>query len=227
MNGPAHPKPVVPIALVEDDRPFRGYIAALLSATPGWRVVLEADSVEDALRRSASLRPRVLLLDIGLPGRSGAEAVGQFLQAWPDVNVVMLTALEGDDVVLEAIRAGACGYVLKGSSSDELLAAVADALAGGAPMSPSIARRVLALLRSSPPEAPKVAEAPGGVLPLLTPRELEVVALVADGLSDKEIATRLETAVPTVKNHLASIYGKWRVRSRTEAAVRFVKVAGK
>lgn len=146
----------------------------------------------------------------------------------------MLTAVADDEVVLEAIRAGACGYVLKGASSDALIAAIKDALAGGAPMSPSIARRVLSLLRTLPPAE---AEAADGVAakerdtgaerpPMLTPRELEVVSLVAGGLGDKEIAERLGTAVSTVKNQPAGVYAKWRVRSRTEAAARFSRGAG-
>lgn len=217
------------IALVEDDRPFRGYIAALVNSTETWRVVLEADSVEEALKRGEKLRPRVVLLDVALPGRSGAESVAQFLALWPGAMVIMLTGIENDDVVLEAIRAGACGYVLKGSPSDAVLAAVEDALAGGAPMSPSIARRVLALLRTEPverAEAPKNLAASGERLSLLTPRELEVVAFVAEGLVDKEIAERLGTAVSTVKNQLASVYAKWRVRSRTAAAVKFSRELG-
>lgn len=213
------------VVLIEDDRPFRGYVAALLNATPPWRVGLEADSVEEALRQGAKLRPDVVLLDIGLPGRSGAEAVGQFLQLWPGANIVMLTGREGDDLILESIQAGACGYLLKGGASDDVLAAVENAASGGAPMSPTIARRVLALMRTRPSEHLRAPVA-AATLPLLTPREHEVVALVAEGLADKEIATRLDTAISTVKNHLASVYGKWRVRSRTEAAVRFSRGAG-
>jgi DNA-binding NarL/FixJ family response regulator len=222
----------IDLALVEDDRPFRGYVVALLNSERTWRVVLEADSVEEALRIGGKLRPRVLLLDVGLPGKSGADAVGDFLKLWPEVSVVMLTAVADDEVVLEAIRAGACGYVLKGASSDALIAAIKDALAGGAPMSPSIARRVLSLLRTLPPATVeseeltrpgKGREASAERLPVLTPRELEVVSLVAEGLGDKEIAERLGTALSTVKNHLAAVYAKWRVRSRTEAAIKFTQ----
>ncbi len=221
----------IALALVEDDRPFRGYVAALLNSEPQWRVVLEADSVEEALRIGTKLRPRVLLLDVGLPGQSGAEAVGQFLKLWPEARVVMLTAIDNDDVVLEAIRAGACGYVLKGASSEALIVAVNDALAGGAPMSPAIARRVLTLLRTLPTAGAVESEeisrpakerrVPAEPLPMLTPREFEVLSLVAEGLGDKEIADRLKTAHSTVKNHLANVYAKWRVRSRTEAALKF------
>lgn len=229
----------MPVALVEDDVPFRGYVAALVNSSERWRVVLEASSVEEALRGGEKTKPKVLLLDVDLPGGSGAAAVGRFLAAWPGVSVVMLSGLDRDEVVLEAIREGAGGYLRKDAPSDEVLAALDDVVAGGAPMSPVIARRVLALLRGVPAgaveaeraaakgRAEKRTERVSAVvsMPLLTPREHEVLALVADGLGDKEIADRLGTAVSTVKNHLANIYGKWRVRSRTEAAVKYANVA--
>ena len=227
--------PKLPVALVEDDVPFRGYIAALVNSSERWRVVLEASSVEEALRGEEKTKPKVLLLDVDLPGTSGAAAVGKFIEAWPGVSVVMLSGLDQDEVVLEAIREGAGGYLRKDASSDEVLAALDDVVAGGAPMSPAIARRVLTLLRGVPAGAvePERAATPGGAekrtermsavvaMPLLTPREHEVLAFVADGLGDKEIADRLGTAVSTIKNHLANVYGKWRVRSRTEAAIKF------
>lgn len=209
----------IPVALVEDDVPYRDYVAALLKSAGGRRVAFTAASAEEGLAKIAAHPVRVLLLDVGLPGLSGGEAVGRFLAQQPDLLVIMLTALDADELVLEAIRAGACGYVLKGASSEDLLAAVEDALAGGAPMSPAIARRVLAWLRA---EAPAPAKPAAGPRAGLTPREEEILARVAAGRSDKEIALELGTALSTVKNHLASIYAKWRVRSRTEAAVKFL-----
>lgn len=208
----------ISVALVEDDVPYRAYVAALLESTGNRQVAFVARSAEEGLTRLATAQVRVLLLDVGLPGISGASAVHKFLAAQPDLLVIMLTALDADELVLESIRAGASGYVLKGSSSEAVLSAVSDALAGGAPMSPAIARRVLALLRSAP--APVVGA--GEKLAALTPREEEILARVAAGQSDKEIASELGTALPTVKNHLANVYAKWRVRSRTEAAVKFV-----
>lgn len=212
------PSPI-PIALVEDDVPYRTYVAALLKSAGGRRVVFAVGSAEEGLAKIAAIPARVLLLDVGLPGLSGAEAVRQFIAAQPGLLVVMLTALDADELVLESIRAGACGYVLKGSSSENLLDAVGDALAGGAPMSPVIAKRVLSLLRATLPAPARAGvEAPVA----LTAREEEILARVAAGRSDKEIAVELGTALSTVKNHLANIYAKWRVRSRTEAAVKFM-----
>jgi len=212
----------IPVALVEDDVPYRAYVEALLESAGNRRVALAVGSAEEGLAKIAATRARVLLLDVGLPGISGASAVRTFLAAQPDLRVIMLTALDGDELVLESIRAGACGYVLKGASSDALLGAVDDALAGGAPMSPAIARRVLALLRAAPAATPATAAGSDEHLVALTPREEEILARVAAGGSDKEIAAGLGTALSTVKNHLANIYAKWRVRSRTEAAVKFL-----
>jgi DNA-binding NarL/FixJ family response regulator len=209
----------VSIGFVEDDAPFRDYLAALFESKGARRVAFAVGSAEEGLREIAATEVRVLLLDIALPGMSGAAAVKKFLTVRPDLLVIMLTGLDADDLVLEALRAGAVGYLLKGASSQAVLAAVDDALAGGAPMSPPIAKRVLALLRAVPAPVPKVTEEK---LAALTPREEEVLARVAAGRSDKEIADEHGTALSTVKNQLASIYGKWRVRSRTQAAVKFL-----
>lgn len=208
------------MGLVEDDVPYRSYISVLLESTGDRRVAFAVGSAEEALRKIASTPVRVLLLDVGLPGISGASAVTKLVAARPDVLVIMLTALDGDDLVFESLRAGACGYVLKGASSAAVLGAVDDALAGGAPMSPTIARRVLALLRAAP--SANAAARAEEKLAVLTSREEEVLVCVAAGRSDKEIASELGTALSTVKNHLANVYAKWRVRSRTEAAVKFI-----
>ncbi len=138
----------------------------------------------------------------------------------------MLSGRDAEEPVLGAIRAGAAGYLLKSASSAEILQALDDVCAGGAPMSPAIARRVLAMLREPPPGASAAAPATkaGAELARLTEREREVLALVADGCADKEICARLGVVRSTVKNHLTAIYGKWRVQSRTQAAVRFVRI---
>lgn len=209
----------ISVALVEDDAPYRSYVSALIESTSNRRVGFAVGSAEEGLRKIASMRVRVLLLDVGLPGISGASAVQKFLAVQPDLLVIMLTALDADELVLESLRAGACGYVLKGASSDALLEAVDDALAGGAPMSPAIAKRVLVLLRAAPVPPAKVVDEKRAAL---TPREEDVLTRVAAGRSDKEIASELGTALSTVKNHLANVYAKWRVHSRTEAAVKFL-----
>jgi DNA-binding NarL/FixJ family response regulator len=211
----------VPVGLIEDDAPYRAYLETLLGGSDTYAVAARAGSTEDALAWPAQVRPELLLVDVVLPGRSGPAAVADFSVKWPGVKIVMLTGRDADEPLLEAIRAGASGYLLKGASSTEIIEALDDVRAGGAPMSPAIARRVLGLLRA-PGAGP--ATAGGGELALLTEREREVLALVAGGDADKEICEKLQITRSTVKNHLTAIYDKWRVRSRTQAAVRFVKI---
>ena len=223
--------PKIPVALIEDDAPYRAYVATLLASSGRYALVAEAGSVESALAWPAKVQPALLLLDVNLPGMSGSAAVGQLLAARPSLKIVMLTGRDADEPLLESIRAGAVGYLLKGAGSDAIIEGLDDACAGGAPMSPAIAQRVLALLRE-PPKASAAGGVAGGAasaareLAQLTEREREVLALVANGDADKEICAKLGVTRSTVKNHLTAIYDKWRVRSRTQAAVRFVKVTG-
>jgi DNA-binding NarL/FixJ family response regulator len=214
---------LIDVGVIEDDAPYRSYLATLLAGSGRYALAAEADSAEVALAWPAGVTPALLLVDVMLPGRSGPSAVKELLARWPQVKVVMLTGRDADEPVLEAIRAGAAGYLLKSASSGEIIEALDDVRAGGAPMSPAIACRVLVLLRD--PGASTSGS--GGELAQLTEREREVLALVAEGCADKEICTRLGITRSTVKNHLTAIYDKWRVRSRTQAAVRFVKVTGK
>jgi len=216
----------VAVGLVEDDAPYRTYLRTLIEASDTFAVTAEAESAEATLAWPARVRPELLLVDVALPGRNGPAAVADFAAKWSGVKILMLTGRDADEPVLEAIRAGAAGYLLKSSSSAEIIEALDDVLRGGAPMSPAIARRVLGLLREPPAAKAGAANASGPELALLTEREREVLALVADGCADKEICTRLGVTRSTVKNHLTAIYDKWRVRSRTQAAVRFVKITG-
>lgn len=217
--------PRIRVALIEDDAPFRAYIAGLLNASGRYEAVAQADSTEAARTWAAAAAPALALVDLMLPGASGSMAVQELLEKFPGLTVVMLTARSDDDAILDAIRAGASGYITKGAGSAELIAALDDARAGGAPMSPAVARRVLALMREAPsPAAERSARhTHGAPLHPLTPREHDVLALVAAGASDKEAAARLGVSVSAVKQHLANIYAKWRVRSRTEAAIKFTQ----
>lgn len=173
------------------------------------------------MRLPAKLQFSLLFLDIGLPGLPGSAAVSQFLAARPGLAIIMLTGKRDDEAVLESLRAGACGYLLKGDPSESILRAADDAMAGGAPMSPWIARRLLGFLRAG--SGTIASEAERQETEKLSARETEVLALAAEGLADKEIGSRLNLTRSTVKNHLASVYRKWQVSSRTEAAVRFLR----
>lgn len=222
---PAAPNSRLRVALIEDDVPFRGFVAGLLNESPRYEVIAQADSAEATAAWSPQLRPDLALVDIALPGAPGTVAVRRLLEKFPALTIVMLTARTDDDSILDAIKAGAVGYIVKGAHSAELLTALDDAGSGGAPMSPAIARRVLALMREAPSPATQMNAQRAGGSPLqpLTPREHDVLSLVATGASDKEAAARLGVSVSAVKQHLANIYAKWRVRSRTEAAIKFTQ----
>lgn len=216
------PAPRARVALIEDDLPFRTYLAGLVAGSGRYEIIAQAASTEEAALWPATLAPRFALVDFALPRGTGAEATRQLLARFPGVSVIMLTGLSDDEALLDAIRAGAIGYVLKGTGSSAVLEALDDAAAGGAPMSPAIARRVLALMREpAAPAAPAPSTPANPELRALTPREQDVLALVAGGATDKEAATQLGVSVSAVKQHLANIYAKWRVRSRTEAAIKF------
>ncbi len=208
------------VALVEDDVHFRLVVSSVLGASGRHEVVATAGSAEEALQWPPDTKPDVALVDIGLPGKSGAELAGELLKKFPGGLIIMVTGVRDDLAVLEAIRAGAVGYVLKGTDTNQIIAAIDDALAGGAPMSAVIARRVLGLMKSAP------AAQPAADLAVLTAREAEVLALVAEGASDKAVGEKLGVTRSTVKNCLLTIYGKWRVKSRTAAAVKFVRAGG-
>ncbi len=219
-------KPAAPArlraVLIEDDVPFRAYVTGVLAATGRYTVVAEAATAEEAAAWPDSLAPQIALVDYALPGASVGDAARRLLARFPRLPVVILTGHADDHVLLEAIRAGAIGYVLKGTDSTGLVAALDDAAAGGAPMTPSIARRVLALLRE--PASIAKSGSPGPAeLRDLTPREHDVLTLVASGSTDKEAAAQLGVSLSAVKQHLANIYAKWRVRSRTEAAIKFTQ----
>jgi len=218
---PPAPSTRIRVALVDDDPHFRLFLESLLGVSGRHEVVATAASAEEAIAWPKQPAPHVALVDVGLPGQSGSQMVGDLLAKFPGLLVIMVSAVSDDAVVMEAIRRGATGYVLKGVSGPEIIAAIDDALAGGAPMSPAIARKVLGLMRTAP-----AVKDPAGDLARLTPRETEVLELVAAGAGDKEVAAQLGLARPTVKNCLLGIYAKWRVSTRTEAAVKFVRAGG-
>ncbi|HWL55033.1 MAG TPA: response regulator transcription factor [Chthoniobacteraceae bacterium] len=216
--------PRIRVALVDDDPHFRLVVGSLFAASGRHQLMAMAGSAEEAADWSEDLGPDVVLLDVGLPGRTGVALAGELRRKFPCALVVMVTAANEDGVVLDAIRAGAVGYVLKTGDTGRIIEAVDDALAGGAPMSPSIARRVLALMQRQVAPGPQAS--PHEELSVLTTREIAVLEWVAQGAGDKEIGTRLGVTRSTVKNCLLGIYGKWRVKSRTAAAVKFIRTGG-
>jgi DNA-binding NarL/FixJ family response regulator len=196
------------VAIVEDDRATREGLGMLISGTPGYACVGTFSSVEEALR-TLKEAPDVMLLDIQLPGMSGSDGVRVFRERFPKLEVVMLTVLAEQEKVFESICNGACGYLLKETPPARLLEAISEAHAGGAPMSPEIARLVVALFqKTGPPEKFDYQ---------LTPQELRLLRLLAQGYSYQGASSQLNISVNTVRDHIRSIYDKLHVHSKSEA----------
>jgi DNA-binding NarL/FixJ family response regulator len=202
-------------AIVEDDRATREGLSLLINGTPGYRCVGSYRSVEDALRPESSEQPDVLLLDIHLPGMLGSEGVRVFKEKYPALQILMLTIYAEQDLVFESICNGACGYLLKKTPPAKLLEAIREAYEGGAPMSPEIARKVVTLFqRTGPP--PKLEEQ-------LTPQEVRLLKLLADGYSYQSAGDQLHISVNTVRNYVRSIYEKLHVHSKSEAVSKAIR----
>lgn len=203
--------PDIAIAIVEDQRRTREGLAALLAGTPGLRLCHAFASMEQALAGIGDAPPDVLLTDIGLPGMSGIDGVRLLRERWPQLRMLILSVHGDDDHVFAAICAGACGYLLKDTPPHKLLEAITQVHAGGAPMSPEVATRVLAMFQRFAP--------PRGVDHDLTDRELEVLRRLSSGLGYKQIAAALTVSLDTVRFHLRNIYGKLHVHSKSEAVM--------
>ncbi len=202
---------------MEDDRNYRRIATDLLRASGRCAVVGEFGSAETALAGLPKAWPQVLLCDIMLPGDSGIAAVRKLRALRPELACVMLTVFDDSEKLFASLQAGAVGYVVKSDPSPSLIEAVAEAAAGGSPMSRAIARKVVRhFTGGSTPPAP-------GALAELTPREAEVLELLAQGARYKEIAERLGISLETVKNHLRKIYEKLHVSSRTEATAKYLR----
>jgi len=204
------------VAIVEDNRVIGESLAAYVHMDPELRCVCICGTAEEALVTLPEKRPDVVLMDIQLPNQSGIECTAQLKQLLPDVRIIMVTVYGDPDLIFKALRAGACGYLLKRCTPEELITAVREVQQGGAPMSREIARKVIAHFQelSKPPETASEVEN-------LSPREREILELLIQGFSDKEIADRLGVKHGTVRWHLQHVYEKLRVRSRTEAALKF------
>jgi DNA-binding NarL/FixJ family response regulator len=203
------------VLVVDDHRLFREGLAALLSAAAETEVVGEAGTGAEAIAQTATARPDVVLMDIQMPDMNGIDATRRLLVEHPAIGVVMLTMLEDDDSLFAAMCAGARGYILKGADKEEVLATVRAVAAGQALFGPSIAGRLSAFFRRGRP-----AEAVVTPFPDLTEREREVLALIAQGLSNSDIAARLTISSKTVSNHISTIFNKLQVIDRAQAIVK-------
>jgi DNA-binding NarL/FixJ family response regulator len=203
------------IAIVEDNATLRQYLAELVASTAGYRCVCTCGSAEEAMVKIPEAKPHVVLMDIHLPGQSGIACTAYLRGKMPSVQVIMLTVYKDIETIFEALKAGASGYVLKRSAEQEILDAITEVRAGGAPMTSQVARMVVRSFSKETPERSETNQ--------LSPRELEILAMVAKGLSNKEVSNMLGISIGTVRIHLGHIYEKLHVRCRTEAAAKYFR----
>jgi len=208
---------VIRLLLADDQRLMREGLRTLLELEPGFEVVAEAADGQAALEAYDLHQPDVVLMDIRMPGMDGVEATRRLRARWPAARVIILTTFDDDASVFEGLRAGALGYLLKDLSGQELANAVRTVQRGGALIEPSVAKRVMAeFARLSPPA--RAIEA--GLAEPLTQREAEILRLLADGLSNREIGHQLSLSEGTVKNYVTGLLQKIGARDRTQAALR-------
>jgi len=206
-------KPLI-ISLTEDNYPLAHELRELFNSQPDMLVLDVFPTAEETLRVLSSRMPEVLIVDLRLPGMSGVELIARLKQTYPNLHMLVLTMYEESDLIFNALRAGASGYLLKRSGADEICDAVRQVRGGGAPMSPSIALKVVESFRA-PRNSPSNQEAK------LSPREEEILSLLAEGALYKEISSALGISMDTVRTHLRRIYDKLHVHSRTQAVMKF------
>jgi len=203
------------VVLIEDVRDVRDGLAALISGTAGYRCVAAYGMMETALARIKQDQPDIILTDLGLPGISGVEGIGRLRQIFPSTPIIALTIFDNDDQVFNALCNGANGYLLKNTPPARLLEALQEAVAGGSPMSPQVASRVVRLFREfRPPEHANYR---------LTPQETELLKLLIEGHHKKTAAEALGISFHTVSFHLSNIYEKLQVHSKTEAVAKALR----
>ena len=203
---------MIRVTIVEDRREMRDGLRALIGGTPGFEVSGAHGSMEEAIRSVAREMPQVALVDIGLPGISGIEGARLLKEHDPFLQILVLTVYDDDERIFEAIRAGACGYLLKNTRPARLLECIEEVVAGGAPMSPEVARRVLDLCRTIRPVHHSTFD--------LTAHEFRLLKLLVQGVTYKTAATELGVSINTVSFHVRKIYDKLHVHSKSEAVAK-------
>jgi DNA-binding NarL/FixJ family response regulator len=204
---------MIRVAIVEDNKTIRESLTHFVQTDPECSCVFTCATAEEALEAVPKHQPEVLLMDIQLPKLSGIECTAQIKKLSPATQIIMVTVYEDTERISAALRAGACGYLLKRCTPTELVSAIREARMGGVPMPREIARKVIASFQQPLTVAAEVDE--------LRPSEIKILELLAIGLANKEIAARLGLSAGTVRWHLENIYGKLRVHSRTEAVLKF------
>jgi DNA-binding NarL/FixJ family response regulator len=207
------------VAIVEDNRVIRESLMEFVKSDSECECVCACSTAEKALKEIPKHQPDIVLMDIQLPDISGIECTAELKQMMPSVQIIMVTVYEDTERIFRALRAGACGYILKRCTPEELVSAIREVRQGGAPMSREIARKVIASFQEPVAAA---AEVDG-----LSPREREILELLAAGFPNKQIAARLGLTDGTVRWHLRHVYHKLHVRSRTEATLKFLSSKSK
>jgi DNA-binding NarL/FixJ family response regulator len=206
---------MIKVAIVEDNSALRLSLEQLFSKTEGMQCVVSLSNLLNVLSEFNRAEPDVVLMDIGLPGISGIEGVRTVKSNFETIQVLMFTVFEDDEKIFDAIRAGASGYLLKKTPPEEIVQAVKELYEGGAPMSPSIARKVIHAFQSYPSSAITDYE--------LTGREKEILFSLVDGLSYKKIAEKYFVSISTIRTHISNIYQKLHVNSKSQAVAKVLQ----
>lgn len=203
------------VAVIEDAGEIRDGLVALIGGTPGFVCAGAYDSMEPALTGIDRDSPDVVLIDLGLPGMSGTDGIRILKHRHPDLALVVLTIYDDDDRIFQALCGGACGYLLKKTPPERLVDGIRDAMAGGSPVSPEVARRMIALFRDFHPRPASDSA--------LTPHEVRVLRLLVDGHNYKTAAVELGVSVNTIAFHMKQIYEKLHVHSKSEAVAKALR----
>ncbi len=206
---------MIRVVIIEDQPDIREGIASLIESTAGYSVSGRFASMEEALAELTPAAADVALVDLGLPGMSGLEGIRRLKQTHPNLLLLVLTVYNDDDRIFEALCAGASGYLLKKTAPDRLLESIQEVVEGGSPMSPEVARRVVALFRQVRPQDRAEHH--------LTPHEIRLLQLLVEGHSYRSAAARLGVTTHTVSFHLRQIYAKLQVHSKSEAVARAMR----
>jgi DNA-binding NarL/FixJ family response regulator len=206
---------VIRVAIIEDQTEVREGLALLIGETPGYSCIHKFGTMEEALEKIGRDLPDVVLADIGLPGMSGIEGIRILKERYAGLQVLMLTIYDDDERIFQAMCAGACGYLLKKTAPAKLLESLREVVAGGAPMSPEVARRVVGLFRTIRPKEASACQ--------LTPQESRLLKLLGEGHHYKTAAAELGITINTISFHLRGIYTKLQVHSKSEAVAKALR----
>ena len=209
---------MIKVGIIEDNVALRGSLTKLINSTADMACVLSTGSLLHIVRDLVHAMPNILLLDIGLPDISGIEGVRMIKASFPEVQILMFTVFEEEDKIFAAIRNGASGYLLKKTPAEEILAAIVQLSEGGAPMTASIARKVIQSFQQAP--------APNTEGFNLTTREKDILFGLVEGLSYKKIADKHYLSISTIRTHICNIYAKLHVNSKSQAVAKAMKTPG-